>query len=371
MKNVLITGGAGFIGSHLADNLFKSGKYKITILDNLSEKTHSGSWPLYLNKNFKLIYGDVTDREALTTALESIDIVFHLAAELDLNPEYQRFMNVNVGSTALLFEIIKKNKLKIEKVLIASTQFVYGNGLWTNSDGEKFYPKNRSIDDKMLWDFYENGEKLVYNLCDETQKINPPNHYALSKYFQEKLALNLGELNEIDVRVLRFSIIHGVRQSIKNTYSGALRTLCYFANLKQPFSTFEDNKSLRDFTPVYDAVEACRIVLEEGSPFEIYNISNGKPISVFQLAEMISGEFSIKSDFSKKVEWRHGDIRHAISNNKKISDLGFMPLHEEKNVVKEYVKWFKKQNLDFERFELTQEKMRQNGQIRSLKDYNN
>jgi dTDP-L-rhamnose 4-epimerase len=366
MKNILITGGAGFIGSHLADNLFKSGKYKITILDNLSEKTHSGSWPLYLNKNFKLIYGDVTDRKALTTALESIDIVFHLAAELDLNPEYQRFMNVNVGSTALLFEIIKKNKIKIEKVLIASTQFVYGNGLWTNRVGKKFYPKTRSIDDELLWDFYDNGEKLVYNLCSENQEINPPNHYALSKYFQEKLALNLGELNDIDVRVLRFSIIHGIRQSIKNTYSGALRTLCYFANLKQPFSTFEDNNSLRDFTPVFDAVEACRIVLEKGSPFEIYNISNGKSTSVYQLAEMISKEFSIKSSFSEKVEWRHGDIRHAISNNKKILDLGFIPLYKEKDIVKDYVKWFKKQNLDFERFQLTQKKMRQNGQIRSF-----
>ena len=366
MKNILITGGAGFIGSHLADNLFESGQYKITILDNLSEKTHTSSWPGYLKSEYKLIKGDVTNHEDLKNALESIDIVFHLAAELDLNPDYQRFMNVNVGSTALIFEIIKKYNLKIEKVLIASTQFVYGNGLWTNKNGDKFFPEDRSYSSKMLWDFYNNEEKLIYNSCKENQDVNPPNHYALSKYFQEKLALNLGKLNEVDVRVLRFSIIHGKRQSIKNTYSGSLRTLCYFAKMNKPFSTFEDNNSLRDYTPVYDAVQACRIILEKGSPYEIYNISNNKPLSVTELAQIISEEFGIDTQFSSKVEWRHGDIRHAISENKKILDLGFLPIHDEKSVVKEYIKWFKDQDLDFERFNKTQNIMRKNGQIRSF-----
>tara|TARA_X000000950_G_scaffold14462_1_gene15633 strand:- start:8864 stop:9964 length:1101 start_codon:yes stop_codon:yes gene_type:complete len=366
MKNVLITGGAGFIGSHLADNLFKTGNYNITILDNLSKKTHSSDWPKYLNKNYKLILGDVTDKKILLKALKSINIVFHLAAELDLVPDYQKFMNVNVGSTALIFELIKKNKLDVEKVLIASTQFVYGNGLWTNKDGKKFFPEMREIDKRMRWDFYQNDEKLNYNYCNETQTVSPPNHYALSKYFQEKIALNLGKLNGIDVRVLRYSIIHGIRQSIKNTYSGALRTLCYFAILNKEYSTFEDNNSLRDFTPVYDAVQASRLVLEKGKAFEIYNISNSTPFSVYELASIISKEFSIECKFSTKIEWRHGDIRHAISDNSKLLDLGFKPKFEETDVVKEYVNWFKKQDLDFNRFNKTQIKMRKNGQIISF-----
>ncbi len=366
MKNVLITGGAGFIGSHLADNLYKTGKYRITILDNLSKKTHNGYWPKYLNKDYQLIYGDVTNRKILLESMKSIDIIFHLAAELDLNPEYQRFMNVNVGSTALIFELIKKYSLPIEKVLIASTQFVYGNGLWVNDEGKNFFPENRFIDKSLKWDFYDDKEKLEYKYCKENQILNPPNHYALSKYFQEKLSLKLGNLNEIDVRILRFSIIHGIRQSIRNTYSGALRTLCYFASLNSPFSTFEDNNSLRDYTPVYDAVEACRIVLEKGNPNEIYNISNSSPISVIQLAKMICQQFSIDCNFSDKIEWRHGDIRHAISENKKIIELGFNPKYTEDLVIKEYVNWFKNQNLDFQRFKKTQKIMRENGQIRSL-----
>ena len=183
MKNVLITGGAGFIGSHLADNLFGTGKYKIRIIDNLSEKTHYGDWPNYLNENYELFYGDVSNYDDLKKALKDIDIVFHLAAELDLNPQYKRFIDTNVGSTALLFELINEFNFKIKKVIIGSTQFVYGQGKWVSKNGNIFYPEERDVDKS--WDFTVGSEKLKYSKCTEDQKINPPNHYALSKYFQK------------------------------------------------------------------------------------------------------------------------------------------------------------------------------------------
>lgn len=366
MKKVLITGGAGFIGSHLADLLFNSGDYEVRILDNLSPKTHDGIWPSYLNTSFELIYGDVTDRVILEKALLGIDIVFHFASELDLNPDYQRFINVNVGSTALLFEIIRNNCIPIEKVLIASTQFVYGQGCWKNTNGQLFFPSERPLSHYGDWDFKDGLENLTYCYCNENQPVNPPNHYALSKYFQEKFALQIGKLNGIPVNILRFSIIHGIRQSIKNTYSGALRTFCYFAYLNKEFSTFEDNFSLRDFTPIYDAVEACKVVLESGKDFEIYNISNSIPFSVFQLAQFVAEEFGQELKFSPKVEWRHGDIRHAVSENKKIKEIGFMPKFDERHVVAEYVNWFKNQALDINRFKTTQEAMRKSGQIISF-----
>ncbi len=363
MKNVLITGGAGFIGSHLADNLYKSGKYNIRILDNLSEKTHYGRWPKYLNHNYELFLGDVSNRIDLKSALKDVNIIFHLAAELDLNPQYQRFIDTNVGSTALIFELINEFNYPVEKVIIASTQFVYGHGKWGSSKGDVFYPEKRVIND--FWDFSDGDEKLNYLICKEDQKVNPPNHYALSKYFQEKFSITMGKLNNIHVNILRFSIIHGPRQSIKNTYSGALRTFCYFSALNKSYSSFEDNLSLRDFTPVYDAVEACKVVLEKGLPYEYYNITNSEAISVKKLGEIISKFFNSKAIFSTKTEWRHGDIRHAVSCNKKLLKLGFEPKYTIEQVIKEYVEWFKKQNLDFDRFLKTQKEMRKNGQIRS------
>lgn len=363
MRKVLITGGAGFIGSHLADHL-RDNKYHITILDNLSPKVHFGVWPKYLDANYKLIYGDVTNREDLKAALKGIDVVFHLAAEMDLNPDYYRFINNNVGSTALLYEVIQELNYRNIEIIIASTQFVYGEGRWINSFGENFYPERRVINEKYHWDVYKNEELLTYQNCLEDQQLSPPNHYAISKYFQERFAISIGKLNNISTKILRFSIIHGPRQSIKNTYSGALRTFCYMASLDMKFSTFEDNLSMRDFTPIYDAVKACRLVLEKGKDFEIYNISNGRAITVKKLAKIVSGAFGKKLVFNDEIEYRHGDIRHAISDIKKIVDLGFTPEYNEEDVVKEYVSWFKIQNLDFERFLKTQEQMRLNGQIR-------
>ena len=285
---------------------------------------------------------------------------------MDLNPDYFRFINTNVGSTALLFEIINKHKLNIDQVLIASTQFVYGHGRWMNKNKDFFFPENRIITKDMNWDFYNNDEKLIYLNCIENQKLSPPNHYALSKFFQEELSLKLGKLNEINVKCLRFSIIHGLRQSIKNTYSGALRTFCYFAALGRDFSSFEDNLSMRDFTPIYDAVNACKLVMEKGGNFEVFNISNGKSITVKELGEIVSKKFNGNQKFSKKIEWRHGDIRHAVSCIKKIQKLGFVSKHSEYDTISEYIDWFKEQNLDFDRFLKTQKIMRKNGQIRSF-----
>lgn len=362
MKKVLITGGAGFIGSHLADHLSQDG-YEITILDNLSEKVHYGKWPDYLNKDYTLIHGDVTNKEDLKNSLKNVDIVFHLAAEMDLNPDYQRFINTNVGSTALIYEVILELQYKKIEVIIASTQFVYGEGKWVDSSGNEYFPNQRVFSGNN-WDVHENDEKLKYIPCSEEQPISPPNHYALSKYFQENFALRIGRLNNISTKILRFSIIHGPRQSIKNTYSGALRTFCYMASLNMKFSSFEDNLSLRDFTPIYDAVNACKLVLENGKDFETYNVSNGKSYTVKELAMMVASGFGKSATFEDKVEYRHGDIRHAISDNTKIKNLGFEPKYNEEEIIKEYILWFKTQELDFDRFLQIQRLMRANGQIK-------
>lgn len=370
MRKVLITGGAGFIGSHIADCLYKSG-YFIKILDNLNPKTHNGEWPDYLNENYELVYGDVNCRDTLLSALKDVEFIIHMAAEMDLNPEFQKFINTNVGSTALIYELIQKNNLKIKKVLIASTQFVYGEGRWFCKKYGEFYPHSREISqlkDKK-WEVIHPKSNLSskYLKCKEDQTVNPPNHYALSKYFQEQFSLKIGKLYGIPTDCMRFSIVHGVRQSLKNTYSGALRTFSFFTHLDLPFSTFEDNLSRRDFISVYDAASAVKIILENNEkPYQIFNIAGDQSYSVLDLAKMVCKSFDKKIKFNNKIEFRRGDIRHAISCNSKIKALGWEPTYSEQDAIKEYVKWFKTQNLDTTKFLKTQKIIRENGQILSV-----
>src|SRR3989344_3346322 len=239
---VLIIGGAGFIGSHTADELSKKG-YQIRILDNLSPKTHFGKWPEYLNFKFEKIKGDVRDRKILSKALIGVDYVIHLAAAMDLLPDYSFFFDNNVTPTALIYEIIVGRKLPIKKMVVASSQFVYGEGRWKCKEHGEIFPKprtNQMISEGHFDPKCPYGNENITPLLSQESHQDPPNQYAISKYTQELIALKLGRLNNIPSVVMRYSIVHGPRQSLKNAYSGALRifTLKMLANHNPPI--FED-----------------------------------------------------------------------------------------------------------------------------------
>lgn len=363
MNRVLITGGAGFIGSHTADLLLAKG-FEVTIIDNLHEKNHINKlFPEYLDSRINKVFGDINNESLMLSLLSKTDYVIHLAAEMDLNPDFQKFMNVNVGGTALLYEIILKNKLIIKKIIIASTQFIYGEGIWNCQFHGTFKPDHRHKlnFEKSMWDHVCPICLSVSNYIKNTEiHSNPPNHYALSKYFEEQLALKLGKLYSIPTISLRYSIVHGPRQSLKNTYSGALRNFAISINFGLNLSTFEDNESLRDFISVKDVASANLFMLEsdESTNYEIYNVSGDVAYSIKDLANMIS--FALKKEyvFSNLKEYRVGDIRHALSSNNKIKSLGWKPLYDEKSTIKEYIDWFLTQTIDLEAFKTTQKKIR-------------
>jgi dTDP-L-rhamnose 4-epimerase len=370
LKRVLITGGAGFIGAHTSDLLVKNG-YHVTIIDSLSSKTHENNFPKYINNEVIKIKGDVRDKKVMTDVLSQTDYVIHLAAEMDLNPEFQKFIDVNVGSTALLYEIIVENKFKINKILIASSQFVYGQGLWNCKSHGDFKPDERKftnfLNDK--WDHYcpicnEIGK---YKNCEESHS-NPPNHYAISKYFQEELAIRLGKLYNIPTVAMRYSIVHGPRQSLKNTYSGALRNFAISIKLNKELATFEDNNSKRDFISVFDIASANQFLLEnEKANFQVFNIGGQKSYTVKQLAELLAEKMNMEYKFSNTIEFRKGDIRHAISSSNKILNLGWEYKHDEESAIEEYVSWFKNQYIDKENFEKIQNKIRSTGVVIKVK----
>lgn len=400
---VLVTGGAGFIGSHTADELLRQG-YEIRILDNLSPKTHTGKWPEYLNSSFEKIKGDVRDKKTLEKALTGIDYVIHLAAVMDLMPDYSTFFDTNVTPTALIYEIIVAKKLKIKKVIVASSQFVYGEGRWKCQKHGQVFPKLRTVQMMRQGQFDPKcptgGEDMTPLLSEESHQ-DPSNQYAISKYTQELIALKLGRLNNIPSVAMRYCIVHGPRQSLKNVYSGALRifTLKMLANQNPPI--FEDGLSRRDYVSVYDVARANALVLQsESANYQNFNVGSGKSYTVLELAKLIRDIFGkdeaahnltvgassldrTSSDFGKPTtlksgfyrdkiklepcgQFRVGDIRHAVSDITKLKKIGWRVKDSEEKVIEEYIDWVKMQKLDRDYLTLAKSQMEKSGILRKV-----
>lgn len=368
-KKVLIIGGAGFIGSHTADKLYKR-DYQIRILDNLSSKTHYGDWPGYLNSAFEKIKGDVRCREDLLAALQGVDYVIHLAAQMDLMPQFSIFFDTNATSTALLYELIVEHKLPIKKVVIASSQFVYGEGRWLCLKDGEVYPPMRSLGrlEKGQWDpLCPKCGSQISSLINLESHQDPPNQYAISKYTEELIALKIGQLYNIPSVAMRYSIVHGPRQSIKNAYSGALRIFTLqLLQGKEP-TIYEDGLSKRDFVSVDDVARANALVLEKNEAnFKNFNVGGGKAYTVLELAEMIVRLLKKKVKVKPNGEFRVGDIRHAVSDITKLNKLGWYPKINEEVIVGKYLNWITSQTIDPSYLSAAEDQMRQAGVLKKI-----
>lgn len=336
---VLVTGGAGFIGSHVVDLLLKKG-YRVRVLDSLSPKTHSGKWPEYLDKRVEKIKGDVRNIKDWEKALKNVSHVIHLAAYMDLMPDFSTFLAVNATGTANLYEVIVADKLPIKKIVVASSQFVYGQGKWKCKKHGEVFPKGRENDrlEKKIWDpVCPECNGAIVPLPNTEDYVDPPNPYAISKYAQELIALKLGKLYDIPSTALRYSIVHGPRQSVKNLYSGALRIFTTQLLTGKPVSIHEDGQQLRDFVSVYDVASATVFAMEnEKTNFKVFNVGGNMTITIMDLAKIIAGylEKELKVQFSG---YRVGDIRHAISDTSKLEKLGWKRQHTGKEAAKEFV----------------------------------
>jgi dTDP-L-rhamnose 4-epimerase len=346
MSLVLVTGGAGFIGSHTVDRLLKLG-YDVRILDNLQKPVHLKGKPSYIPKEAEFILGDVRDRDTIENALNGVDFIYHLAAYQDYLPDFSTFFHTNSVSTALIYEIIVAKKLPVKKIVVASSQFVNGEGIYKSEEGKLYYPKRRTNEqlEKGEWDFAdEDGNKLDYVWTPETY-ASPPNQYAISKYSQELMALNFGERYNIPSVALRYSIVQGSRQSFYNMYSGACRifSLSYYFD-KAP-TIYEDGMMKRDFVNIHDVVDANILVLtDERANYNVYNVGGGKAYTVKEFAAIVAKEFG-KEQIEPKIngEYRFGDTRHACSDISKLRKLGWAPKRTAIDSVKEYIEYLKAQ----------------------------
>jgi dTDP-L-rhamnose 4-epimerase len=346
MALVLVTGGAGFIGSHTVDRLIQLG-YDVRILDNLQKPVHLKGKPDYIPDEADFVLGDIRDKHTVRNALKNVDYVFHLAAYQDYLTDFSTFFDVNSVGTALIYEIAVEENLKLKKVVVASSQFVNGEGIYKSEDGRLFYPRRRSNSqlEKGIWDFLdENGKPLYWQWTPETYS-SPPNQYAISKFSQELIALNLGERYNIPSTALRYSIVQGSRQSFYNMYSGACRIFSLSYYFDKPPVIFEDGKMMRDFVNIHDVVDANILaMLDERTNYQTFSVGGGRAYSVTEFADIVAKEFN-KEHLKPRItgEYRFGDTRNACSDISRIKALGWSPKRTAQDSVREYADYLKKQ----------------------------
>jgi dTDP-L-rhamnose 4-epimerase len=344
--HVLVTGGAGFIGSHTVDVLLKEG-HTVRILDILEKPTHLRGKPDYLPEEAEFMEGDVTNRRELEKALKDIEIIFHFAAYMDYLTDFSKFFHVNSAGTALLYELIVEKDLPIRKVIVASSQAVYGEGKYFCKEHGIFSPNIRGIEEleRGEWEITCPQCKSVATpqITDE-EVVNPQNQYAISKYSQELIALNLGRRYHIPTTVLRYSIVQGPRQSFYNVYSGVCRIFCLSMYFDQQPPIYEDGMQLRDYVNIEDVVKANLLVMDDPrADYQIFNVGGGRGYTVLEFAEIVARVFG--KEFRPEItgEFRFGDIRCIISSTTKLRVLGWEPENSAEKSVKDYRLWLEEQ----------------------------
>lgn len=368
---ILITGGAGFIGSHTADALIERGN-DVVLLDNLSKPVHLKGIPTYLHPKAKLIIGDVRDPKVFLEALQGVDRVVHLAAYQDYLPDFSTFFSVNSVGTALLYELIVANKLPIKRVVVASSQAVNGEGQYVCEEHGLKAPSSRPVAQ------LEHGDwQMRCPVCAKPMRwqwtpesfSHPENQYALSKESQEKMALSFGRSYEIPSVALRYSIVQGPRQSFYNAYSGACRIFALHYYFRKAPTIYEDGFMNRDFVNIKDVVRANLLALDDDRMAgEQFCVGGGKAYTVKEFDRVVA-EVSGCSEVEPNIPgaYRFGDTRNSCSDISKIKALGWEPKTSAKESVESYVNWLREQTDVGEIFEYAEQNMRSLNVVREMR----
>jgi dTDP-L-rhamnose 4-epimerase len=353
-KRVLITGGAGFIGSHLADELLRSG-HRVRAFDNLSPQVHGpgARRPDYLAPEVELVVGDVRDAGALGGALADVDVIFHLAAIVGVGQsmyEVVRYTDVNTLGTATLMDLLRRRP--VEKLVVASSMSVYGEGMYRDGDGRQVSGPERTIERLRRGDWEPasaDGRPLFPIPTPEEKTCALPSVYALTKHDTERMALVLGRAYGIPTVALRFFNAYGPRQALSNPYTGVLAIFASRLLNQRPPLINEDGLQRRDFVSVRDVARACRLAMErEDADGVALNIGSGRSLSVLEVAERLAhvlGRPHIAPEITGK--YRVGDVRHCFADVSRARQvLGYEPVVGFAEGVEELAGWLEHQGAD-------------------------
>ena len=350
-KRVLVTGGAGFVGSHTIDALLEAG-YEVRILDNLRPQVHRGSRPSYLARDVEFIEADVRDRDTLSKAVSGVDCIFHLAAAVGVGQSMYQiadYVGTNVQGTANLLQAILDSKTQLEKLVLASSMSIYGEGRYLCLNCGVVTPPERTIAQlaarKGELQCPRCSEALRPVPTDEEKPLHCSSVYALSKKCQEEMALMFGRTYSIPVVALRYFNIYGSRQALSNPYTGVAAIFASrLMNGNAPV-VFEDGQQLRDFVSVHDIVQANLLALEcsNGSGMAV-NVGAGTPISIGEVALAIASMLGAEMHCEIASKYRVGDVRHCFGDISRAEEwLGYRPRVSFQAGMAELVDWLRSQ----------------------------
>lgn len=398
---VLITGGAGFIGSHTVDLLLEKG-YEVAILDNLQPRVHPNGKPDWVPKEAEFILGDVANPADLSRALEGVDYVFHLAAYQDYLPEFSQFIHTNAESAALLFELIvgDRKRCPVRKIVFASSQSVCGEGRYicppcTQREGLRFVPVASDASGRVhaydlptgtAWPMTPASRPVAQLLAAEWEIRCPSCHgpmlptligedtaspgttYGISKLAIELIADRLGRRYEVPTACMRYTYVQGPRNSFHNAYSGIARRFALQLMNDLPPTIYEDGRQLRDYVNVRDVARANVLVMEDPrADFQVFNVGGGRAVTVLEFAHMMIEAFGSELEPEVKGEFRLGDTRHTVSDISRLRALGWEPSIPVEQNVREYLDWMQQQQASEEFLREAERVMQAQGVIQQAK----
>ena len=371
-KRALVTGGAGLIGSHVADLLVREG-WKVRVLDNLEPQTHRRGKPTWINEQVEFIEGDLRDRETIAAALNKIDIILHQAAYGGYMPEIVKYVHVNSLGTAQLLEVIREKKLSIKKIIVASSQAVYSEGAGICPKHGLTFPSVRPVEQLRRGDW-----QVHCPICGAITKSAPtPEHapvggetvYGLTKVDQEKLVLLWGKQVGIPTVALRYACTYGPRQSIFNPYTGVIAIFCTRLLNNLPPVLYEDGEQTRDFSFVEDIARANLLAAEtdklDGLPA---NVGSGHGTPIREIAEQLSA--ALKIDIAPEIngEFRPGEMRHLTSDVTRIRAAGYEPRVDLAEGIARYLDWIRAQSNVRDYFSEAAEILRSKGIVHKVQN---
>jgi dTDP-L-rhamnose 4-epimerase len=349
--NILVTGGCGFIGSHLVDALIERG-HRVRVLDLLVSQVHEGNRPQHLHPEAEFIHGDVCDATRVKNALQGIDAVFHEAAEVGVGQsmyEIRRYVRANDLGTSVLLEALVEHRPRVRKLIVASSMSIYGEGAYACSSCGPVYPQLRPTEQllRRRWEVecQRCGSPLAPQPTSESKPLFPTSVYAITKQDQEQLCLVVGRAYNIPTVALRYFNVYGSRQALSNPYTGVCAIFSSRLLNDRPPMIFEDGEQTRDFVHVSDIVQANLLALEsDRADYQALNIGTGAPTSINQITRLLTE--GLGKDLTPEIvgKYREGDIRHCVADiTRARSLLGYNPRVTLKQGIPALLEWVREQ----------------------------